>query len=213
MTSNADSSRLCLVVEVAPGPDLLTRTEAALKASGAVTLVLAAPAGGRLEAATSKAVISPLVAMAQKRNVAALIENDASLARAAGADGVHLTARSDIVDAYETARNLLGPDAIVGADAGSSRHDAMQLGERGADYVAFSMDTEEGEDLVAWWVELFTIPVVAIGVDNEDDAAGLAAIGTDFIAARLPVSIPDQDVTAWAAGFARAVRSPGNADA
>ncbi|MFA5948732.1 MAG: thiamine phosphate synthase [Hyphomicrobium sp.] len=210
MTSNADSPRLCLIVEVAPDPKLLTRTEAALTASGAVTLVLAAPAGGSLEAAALKPLVAPLVAMAQKLNVAALIENDASLARAVGADGVHLAARSDIVDAYETARNLLGPNAIIGADAGGSRHDAMELGESGADYVAFSIDTAEHEDLVAWWVELFTIPVVALGVDREEDAASLAAIGTDFIAARLPLGVHEQDVAAWAAGLARAVRNPGN---
>ncbi|HIE71875.1 MAG TPA: hypothetical protein EYP98_17775, partial [Planctomycetes bacterium] len=50
-----------------------------------------------------------------------------------GLDGVHLTDGSRSV---RVARKELGPDAIVGAFCGTSRHDGMVAGEAGADYVA-----------------------------------------------------------------------------
>ena len=76
------------------------------------------------------------------------------------------------------------PDSIVGADGGISRHDAMMLGEAGADYVAFGPAGAARErrratttakkrklDLVGWWSDVFVVPVVAFGIETAEDAA------------------------------------------
>src|SRR5665809_121600 len=60
------------------------------------------------------------------------------------------------------ARDLLGQEASIGAGCGLSRHEAILLAEKGADYVAFEAVTASGIDtidqcaeLVAWWEEMF----------------------------------------------------------
>src|SRR3546814_3673441 len=66
--------------------------------------------------------------------VAFIVNDDMSLAKRLGADGVHL-GQSD-GDPRE-ARALLGPSAQIGVTCHDSRHLAMEAGEAGADYVAF----------------------------------------------------------------------------
>jgi thiamine-phosphate pyrophosphorylase len=64
-----------------------------------------------------------------------LVLNDRpDLALAAGADGVHV-GQNDMP--YAEARQIVGPDAIVGVTCHDSRHLAIEAAEVGADYVAF----------------------------------------------------------------------------
>ena len=114
-----------------------------------------------------------LVRLAQGRGTAVVIEGDPDLAAALGADGVHLPD----LKTYGAARGRLGHDAIVGVSCGRSRHDAMEAGEAGADYVAFAADLE----LVRWWAELMLVPLVA-EPERLDQAAEFAAAGAEFIA-------------------------------
>ena len=154
-------------------------------------------------APTDIAAIAALVGSAQKAGVATLISDAADLARIVKADGVHLSAAADIAERYDAARESLGTRFIVGADAGRSRHDAMSLGEKGADYVAFGIPPhvedratarERREDLVAWWSEIFEVPCVAFDVDDAEDAAALASAGADFIAIRLRDAMAPDDI-------------------
>jgi thiamine-phosphate pyrophosphorylase len=155
--------------------------------------------------------------MAQQRKVAALVADDVPAARATGADGVHLSWRPEIEEAYEAARGALGPEAIVGADAGRSRHDAMTLGETGADYVAFGPTAEaDGPDeadktrheLVTWWSEVFVVPVVAFDVGTAGEARNLIASGADFVAVRLPRASETGNDAAWASDLVAALSAP-----
>lgn len=86
----------------------------------------------------SPSSLKPAIEFIQAKGVAALIADDAALARALRADGVHLGPGADLMARYEEARSILGAGAIVGVDAGGSRHLAMEAGEAGADYIAFS---------------------------------------------------------------------------
>lgn len=208
---------LCLVAQAAIRADELARIEAALTATQAVTLILAPPDGGALDAAAAGA----LVGMAQKRNVAVLLADDVAAARALHADGVHLSFRPEIEDAYEAARTTLGPDAIIGAVAGASRHDAMTLGEAGADYVAFARLTdaydpqqadELQQDLLSWWADVFVVPAVAFDAETPDDVHRLVRLGADFVAVRLPPQLPIEQVAAWAKPLVAALRAPADAD-
>ena len=72
--------------------------------------------------------------VAHARDVAIVIESHLLLVERHGLDGVHLT---DGARTVRHARKELGSDAIVGAFCRTSRHDGMNAGEAGADYVAF----------------------------------------------------------------------------
>jgi thiamine-phosphate pyrophosphorylase len=118
------------------------------------------------------------------RDIALVIDTHVVLAERLGLDGVHLT---DGPRSVRAARKTLGPDAIVGAFCGTSRHDGMSAGEAGADYVSFGPvgatalgDGSKAEpELFQWWSEMIELPVVAEGALSEADIAALAPV-TDF---------------------------------
>ncbi len=162
------------------------RLQAALKAS-TIASALIRPAPG---AALNAAAISPLVSVLQKHGIAALVADDANLVKTLNADGLHLTWSKDIVARYTDARRALGTAAIIGADAGRSRHDAMELGEANADYIAFGIpphveDRAKAEhrqcDLIAWWSEIFEIPCTAFDVVDAGHATAVSHAGADFV--------------------------------
>lgn len=122
--------------------------------------------------------------VAHGRDVPIVIETHVKLVERLGLDGVHLT---DGARSVRTARKELSQDAIVGAFCGASRHDGMNAGESGADYVAFGpvgqsalgSGTLAEADLFAWWSEMIEIPVVAEGALTADLMRALAPV-TDF---------------------------------
>ena len=84
-----------------------------------------------------------------------------SMAREAGADGVHLVGSPK---AAPWAKRELGETCIVGIDPGESRHDAMIAAEAGADYVALSPrwdDEDTVPEAIAWWSAIMETPLVA----------------------------------------------------
>lgn len=216
MAQKTSNPGLCLVARARAGADWQARLGTALDATSAVTLILTAPEDGPIDAAVAR----PLVELAQQKKIAALLADDVATARAVGADGVHLAWRPEIEDAFETARTALGPDAIVGAEAGISRHDAMMLGESGADYVAFAAMTdtyptdearEAQHDLVAWWVEIFLLPCVAFGATTPDEVAEFVRAGADFVAVSLPLEFPGAAAEKkWADDIVAALTAPAN---
>jgi thiamine-phosphate pyrophosphorylase len=188
-------SRLYLLARA--GADL-RQLGAMLEATGAATLLITADASGALGAAAAR----PLVELAQARDVAALIEGDAQLARTLRADGVHLPWSKDIAIRYAEARDILGTRFIVGADVGRSRHDAMTLAEDGADYIGFGIPAHVEDrlgaaarrlELVDWWSEIFEVPCVAFDVEDAEAATALAAAGADFIAMAPDAAPPSPD--------------------
>ena len=122
--------------------------------------------------------------VAHRFDVALVIDTHVVLAQRLGLDGVHLT---DGARSVRMARKELGPDAIVGAFCSQSRHDGMNAGEAGADYVSFGPvgDTTLGDgsraetELFQWWSEMIEIPVVAEGGLDADIVRTLSPL-TDF---------------------------------
>lgn len=120
--------------------------------------------------------------VAHRFDVPIVITDQPALVETLGLDGVHLTDPRPL----RKLRTDWGPDPIIGAYCGTSRHDGMNAGEAGADYVAFgpagpvSGDRAEAE-LFQWWSQMIELPCVAEG------ALDLATIeslreATDFIA-------------------------------
>ncbi|WP_426163765.1 thiamine phosphate synthase [Sandarakinorhabdus sp. DWP1-3-1] len=139
------------------------------------------------EAAVLRACAA-LVPVCNAADVAFILNDSAALAKAAGADGVHL-GQSD--GSIAEARALLGPDAQIGRTCHDSRHLAMEAGEQGADYVAFGAfyDTttkpshyRPDPSILGWWTTISQLPCVAIGGIFPDNAAALVTAGADFIA-------------------------------
>ncbi len=143
---------------------------------------------GLIDAEATRAVSRAVTGLAQEAGIAVLINDSPELARELGADGVHVGWEDVPV---KTARNLLGPDAIIGATAKNSYHKAMQAGEDGADYVAFGAfyptQTKEQTvpaelELLQVWQAAMLLPCVAIGGITVENAEPLVTAGADFIA-------------------------------
>lgn len=198
------------MVVVEAGEVAAERLLAAIRAAEIASLVIRAPGAGALTAAE----VAPLVAAAQRAQIAALIESDARLARTVKADGVHIPVSETAQASFAEAREIAGGRALIGLDAGRSRHDAMTAGEAGADYVGFGIPAfvkdretaiERRLELIAWWAEIFEVPSVALDVGTPEEAAALARAGADFIAFSIAAGTSPADVSERTRAFAAAI--------
>lgn len=208
MAGNKVSPRLVLVLAARPG--LASELAGQIRNFDGLIATVA------LEADESDPIspgeLADAVAAIQAAGIATLISGDAGLARIVKADGVHLPPSKSALTAYREAREILGGRFIVGVDAGRTRHDAMVLGEEGADYIAFGIpahveDRETARnrrlELIRWWSEIFEPPCVAFDVETPDDARDLAEAGADFIAVRVPADVPATALAGFLTPFAQ----------
>jgi thiamine-phosphate pyrophosphorylase len=135
-----------------------------------------------------RAAVRRLMPIAHGHGVALILNDRPDLAGELGCDGVHV---GDEDPAVDSARRILGPDAMIGATCRDSRHSAMEAAEAGADYVAFGAffptDTKDttarpDPDILTIWQETMAIPCVAIGGITVDNALPLINAGADFLA-------------------------------
>ncbi len=129
-----------------------------------------------------------LMPICHAKDVAFIINDRPDITLKVGADGVHV-GQEDI--GYKEAREILGPDKIIGVTCKDSKHLAMTAGEQGADYVAFGAffpkptkitTSVATPSILNWWQELFEIPCVAIGGITVENAREIADAGADFLA-------------------------------
>ena len=125
--------------------------------------------------------------MVQAAGVAFILNDRPDLAAKLSCDGVHV-GQEDA--SYADARAAL-PKGIVGVTCHDSRHLAMEAGEAGADYVAFGAffptatktpKSHADIELLKWWADTMTVPVVAIGGITIANAPALVEAGADFLA-------------------------------
>jgi thiamine-phosphate pyrophosphorylase len=131
--------------------------------------------------------IDRLRPIAQKRDVAFILNDRPDLAKKSGCDGAHV-GQTDMPIAQ--ARKILG-DLTMGVTCHNSRHLAMEAGEAGADYVAFgafyATTTKEPPEMaevetLKLWAETMEIPCVAIGGITAENCAPLVRAGAEFLA-------------------------------
>jgi len=130
---------------------------------------------------------SALMQCAVSHEAAFIVADDIAFAREIGADGLHITGNSG---AYGQARSELGDDCIIGISTALNRHNAMCLGEIGANYIYFDahaspsslQDSEHSlESLVKWWCELFEVPCLAPAYAEVEKNRALITAGVDFL--------------------------------
>ena len=180
---STDATRLVLVTPRDADPKIFPALLAeALGGGGVAAIIIAGAAGNETEK-----LAAILVEVAQGAGAAALVADDTRLAGHAGADGVHIgTGFDDLRRAAASFR----PKRIVGAGGLTSRHDAMQAGEIGVDYLFFGRlhgDTHDSPhpkalDLAEWWTEITEVPAVIMAGRSIDSVRDAAATGAEFVA-------------------------------
>ncbi|NKX46183.1 thiamine phosphate synthase [Roseicyclus persicicus] len=182
--SDTDQPNLYLVTPAAFDLDaFLPRLAAVIDAEPVACLRLALVADDEDDLARAA---DALREVAHARDVPLVVTGHAGLVERLGLDGVHLT---DGARSVRATRKALGADAIVGAFCGASRHDGMNAGEAGADYIAFgpigdsplAQGPRAEHDLFAWWSQMIELPVVAEGALDTALIEAFAPV-TDFFA-------------------------------
>ena len=161
------------------------------------------------------AALSVLKPITQRHGVALILNDRPDLALQAGCDGVHI-GQQDMP--YRDARQIMGPEAMIGVTCHNSRDLAMDAAEAGADYVAFGAffpsstkdaATRAEPEILSIWQAMVETPCVAIGGITVETAEGLAAAGADFLAVSAGVwshiEGPAKAVVAFNSAMARGV--------
>lgn len=174
--------RLYLATPVVDDPASLLAELPALLAAADVAAVLV-----RLKETDQRTMISRIKALApavQNAGAALLVDGHPDIVARGGADGAHLAG----IAALEEAMPSLKPDRIAGVGGLETRHESMNAGEMGADYVLFGEPDAKGQrpssqaiaERLDWWAELFEPPCVGFATSFEE-AHDFAASGADFV--------------------------------
>lgn len=189
----------CRLVLIAPAGFAAAEFETALRAalSGGDVASVILPQYGVDEAAF-QAFATPAVAAAQEHGAAAIIAGDSRVAGRLQADGLHVEgSKADVADAIDRLQGRM----IVGADAGKTRDDALDIGEERPDYVFFGRfgydRTPEPHprnlSLASWWAEMIELPCIVLGGSEIASVEAVAATGAEFVALSAAVFAPGVD--------------------
>lgn len=164
-------------------PDLLTAVTQALAGGVRWVQYRNKPA----DAITRFKECKALAALCHAQGARLIVNDDVVLAKATGADGVHLGQHDGDV---KSAREFLGAEAIVGVTC----HDSLMLAEKaraaGANYVAFGRffpsrtkpDAPQADISVLKAARQLGLPVVAIGGITPANGRVLLEAGADVLA-------------------------------
>jgi len=143
--------------------------------------------------------------LTREAGVGLIVNDRIDLAQAIDADGVHLGDDDLPVD---VARDLLGPDAIVGRSV-SFVDDAVAAEQAGADYLGVGavyatgskddIDDDEhgiGPERIAAIADAVSIPVVGIGGITDDNAGPVIEAGADGVAVITAITKADDPAAA-----------------
>lgn len=164
-----------------PAERLLAASEAALRGGARLLQYRDKPA----TPSERRARAASLRDLCRDHGAVLLINDDPQLAAEIGAGGVHI-GQSD--GGIQRARQLLGPDAIIGVTCHSDQQLARAATEAGANYVAFGRfypsHTKPGapQAVLSILATPLPLPKVAIGGVTPDNAPALITAGADAVA-------------------------------
>lgn len=137
-------------------------------------------------------IAQTLAPIAQAKDIAVVLRGDSRVAGRTKCDGLHLDGDLEaITEGVEDFSNRF----MTGAEGTSKRHEAMERGESGIDYIMFGrIDAPEEEETYAqpfemadWWSSLFEVPAVIVSGSSMDNCEHAAKAGIEFIALRSAV--------------------------
>lgn len=135
-----------------------------------------------------KSESAALLTLCHAHDALLIINDDADLARAIGADGVHVGKQDGDISSV---RNRVGSDTLIGVSCYNRLPLAVDAQSAGADYVAFGRffpsltkpDAVQAEvGLLTEAKRMLQIPVVAIGGITPENGATLIQAGADMLA-------------------------------
>lgn len=166
------------------------------------------------DARTLYEAVCAVLAVARPRGVRIIVNDRVDVAKAAGADGVHLG--QDDLDPV-AARAILGPAAVIGC----STHNVEQAAAADrspVDYLAigpvFETRTKDNPDPVVGLEGVRAVravtqkPLVAIGGIDEPRIAAVRAAGADAVALISALYVAPDDIAARMAALLAAARRP-----
>ncbi|HEY3146196.1 MAG TPA: thiamine phosphate synthase [Dongiaceae bacterium] len=171
----SESHHCRLFIRLPAGPGFDDALQRALSDPEVASVLL--PAGLSDEAARAA------VKRIQAADRPALIVDDIERRSALQADGIHLSDAARV----RAMRAKLGDGLALGTECPLERHACMIAAEDGADYVAVRVtadNLEAAEELLSWWFEVMTTPIVAL-VDAAVDVKQLRAYA-DFLSPYTP---------------------------
>jgi thiamine-phosphate pyrophosphorylase len=177
--------RLVLVLQANAEPETQAANLALALSGGDVASVIIVQ--DALDEAAFMHAAEILVPVAQAAGAAAIIAGDTRAIGRSGADGIHLTAEPrHVADAIKKS----GGKSIVGANAGKTRDQALDVGEERPDYIFIGkLDGDTHEDphprnleMGQWWAEIIEIPAIIMAGNIVKSVAAAAATGVEFIA-------------------------------
>ncbi len=154
-----EDDRLRLIVPLPPGFD--PEPLAPVAAGGRIAALLLPPGSDT----------GPARAFGQRHGVAVFVRDDLRLAQEV--DGLLLTDSAGVAEA----RRALPADRLLGVLCGIDRHEAMEAGEAGADWLLFGradLEPAKAIEIAAWWTELFVLPCGVTGLIEPSHMATLA---------------------------------------
>ena len=163
---------------------LFSKTEEILKA-GAAVLQYRDKSGNHHK---RKYEATRLRQLCREQDCLFIINDDVQLAKSTDSDGVHLGKEDGDC---RTARDELGPEAIIGVSCYNSLETALAAAEDGADYVAFGSffpssskqnTVIAGPDIIRQAKAKISLPIVAIGGITLTNCRTLIEHGADMLA-------------------------------
>ena len=168
-------------------------------------------------------LLKPFCAIAHEAGIAAILDVDAApdlldgldlaqIAARGGADGLHLR---DLPAARDAVTRFAG-ERMVGLANPRTRHEAMEAGEAGIDYLSFGEPRRDGSlpafdaacERATWWAEIFETPcTIFLPASDAIDAA--LATRAEFIAVGDLVFGHADGAEAGARAFAAALATHG----
>ena len=152
--------------------------------------------------------------LCDEKEVLFIVNDYLDIAQACGADGVHL-GQEDLP--VIEARSLLSPDKIIGCST-ASLTEAARAGLEGADYIAVGSiyPTSSKENIRLTGLETLrqirektSLPLIAIGGINENNAAEVMEAGADGIAV-ISAVLGAEDVESAAQNLVNKIERSGN---
>lgn len=164
----------------------------------------------RAKSRADRETAAAIAGLCRRHAAVFIVNDDPELAASVDADGVHL-GRGD--ESIARARQMLGPDRIIGGSCYNDLARAADLAAQGADYLAFGSmyPSPTKPDAVRCPPEVLTAarelgkPVVAIGGITLERAPELVAAGADLLAV-LSDLFDAPDIKARAAAYSRLFR-------